>query len=132
MISSTVINSLGAHGRQNFDRLHCVLGSKSKWGSYVYRDCEIRVQYNLPQSARFRFLEGIAAALERTVSLNSEIENPGFSLELDKNGKAKVAIWHPRKGGTLRAQLRAGERAADIVVTLPKGFSDTFTEDNDA
>lgn len=79
---------------------------------------------SLPQSARFRFLENMANALEKSVSLNREIDNPGFSLELDKNGKAKVTVWHPWKRNTMLSQLRSGHQIAVIKVTQPKDFSD--------
>jgi hypothetical protein len=78
----------------------------------------------LPQSARLSFLASMATALEKSISVSLETDNPGFSLELDKNGVVKATIWQPWKRNTLWSQLRHGQQTAVINVTLPKNFSD--------
>jgi hypothetical protein len=86
---------------------------------------------SLLQSARFSFLESIATALEESVSPNIETDNSGFSLELDRNGKAKVTIWHPWKRDIMWSQLRSGHQIGAIKVTLPRNFSDVFIGGNE-
>jgi hypothetical protein len=86
----------------------------------------------IPQSARLRFLSGMAEELEQTISENVVTSSHGFSMELDKNGKAQVVIWHPWKSEALFSQLRSGEGKGVIRVTNPKQFSTSHEEDNNA
>ena len=86
----------------------------------------------IPQSARFRFLESLAVALERATVTEVGSESPGFSVELDRNGKTKVTIWHPRKRDVLFSHLLDGYKSGAIRVTQPRKLIENMESSNDA
>jgi hypothetical protein len=63
---------------------------------------------SIAQSVRFKFLEGLSKDLESAIDITIQTENPGFSVELEKSGKAKIVIWHPWKAATLYGNIDAG------------------------
>jgi hypothetical protein len=87
---------------------------------------------SLLQSARFRFLAEMAVSLENAVVPDTNITNPGFSLELHKNGNVEVVVWHSWKANAMWSALRSGEQMGIISVTRPKHFSKMLAESNDA
>jgi len=81
---------------------------------------------DVPLSARFRFLAELASHLEQA-GRKSE-HSPGFSIELQTNGRAKVDVWQPGKWEALVPQLHAGEKLKLLRVTDPKQFSEWAKE----
>jgi D-hexose-6-phosphate mutarotase len=91
-----------------------------------------KFKISLPQSVRFHFLAEMAVSLEKAVIPDRTITNPGFSLELHKNGNAEVVVWHPWRANAMWSQLRSGEQMGVISVTRPKHFSKMLAENDDA
>lgn len=77
---------------------------------------------SIRQSERLRFLVELSNQLERVNELASE--NPGYSIELAKDGRATVDIWHPGKAEVLWQQLREAQQRGLLHVTSPKEFSE--------
>lgn len=76
---------------------------------------------HVSQSARMAYLAGLADALEKVASPNTE--NPGFSIAINSNGKSTVVIWHPWKRDVLFFQLKQGREKDLFVIESPKTFS---------
>ena len=74
----------------------------------------------IPQSARLGFLEKISKDLEVATEATMKTESPGFSVELDKSGKAKIVIWHPWKASTLYKSIDAGVELGLISMSKQK------------
>lgn len=85
----------------------------------------------VPQSARLRFLEGVAESLERAVSTAYSTDNPGYSLELAKSGRVRIVIWHPWKANALWPHVISGHAQALFRIISPKGLAKELSNGHD-